>query len=322
MLAVFGHTNPDTDAITSALVYARLLTRQGVPAQAYRLGNLNFETPFVLREAGVEAPPLLPELEAGSQVALVDHNESAQSVPNLAELAVVRVVDHHKLGDLTTMQPAFLRFEPVGCTSTILLKLHREANLSVEQVDARLMLSAILSDTLHFRSPTTTPDDREAAAFLAPVAGVEDVEAYALAMFAAKSDLGDTPAETLLKMDYKVFPFGDPARSQLAQARGVQHWGIGVIETTNPGYVLGRQAELLAAMDQARAADGLNGILLSVVDILNETNVTLVLSATEEKVLREAFGVETAGGRAELGNRISRKKQIVPALEAYFTPEA
>ncbi|MEW6422165.1 MAG: manganese-dependent inorganic pyrophosphatase [Deinococcota bacterium] len=314
MLAVFGHTNPDTDAIASALVYARLLTRQGVPAQAYRLGELNFETPFVLREAGVEAPPLLPALEAGTPVALVDHNESAQSAPNLAELTVTRVVDHHKLGDLTTAQPAYLRFEPVGCTATILLKLHREANLPVERLDARLMLSAILSDTLHFRSPTTTTDDREAVTFLAPIAGVEDVEAYALAMFAAKSDLGDTPAETLLKMDYKVFPFGDPAQ--------LQRWGIGVIETTNPGYVLGRQAELLAAMDQARAEDGLNGILLSVVDILNETNVTLVLSATEEKVLREAFGAEVQNGRADLGHRISRKKQIVPTLETYFAPEA
>ncbi|WP_034385649.1 manganese-dependent inorganic pyrophosphatase [Deinococcus sp. YIM 77859] len=317
MLAVFGHTNPDTDAITSALVYARLLSRQGVAAQAYRLGELNFETPFVLREAGVDAPPPLPELEAGAPVALVDHNESAQSVPNLSELTVTRVVDHHKLGDLTTAQPAYLRFEPVGCTATILLKLHREAGLPVERTDARLMLSAILSDTLHFRSPTTTAEDREAVAFLAPIAEVEDVEAYALAMFAAKSDLGDTPAETLLKMDYKVFPFGDPASPQT-----MQRWGIGVIETTNPAYVLGRQEELLRAMDQTRAEEGLNGVLLSVVDILNETNVTLVLSATEEKVLREAFGVTVEHGRADLGHRISRKKQIVPTLEAYFTPES
>ncbi|WP_104991527.1 manganese-dependent inorganic pyrophosphatase [Deinococcus sp. NW-56] len=316
MLPVFGHTNPDTDAIASALVYARLLTRQGTEARAYRLGDLNFETPYVLREAGVDAPELLPDLPAGTAVALVDHNESAQSVANLGELTVTRVVDHHKLGDLTTAQPAYLRFEPVGCTATILLALHREAGLTVEPVDARLMLSAILSDTLHFRSPTTTGRDREAVEFLAPIAGIADVEAYALAMFAAKSDLGDTPADTLLRMDYKVFPFGDPAQPQ-----SLQTWGLGVIETTNPGYVLGRQAELLEAMDQARAEDGLNGVLLSVVDILREHNTTLVLSATEEKVLREVFGTQTREGRADLGSRISRKKQIVPALEAYFTPQ-
>ena len=314
MLPVFGHTNPDTDAITSALVYARFLTRQGVEAQAYRLGELNFETPFVLREAGAEAPPLLTSLEAGTAVALVDHNESSQSVANLLDLTVTRVVDHHKVGDLTTSQPPYLRFEPVGCTATILLKLRREANLSVERVDARLMLSAILSDTLHFRSPTTTPDDREAVAFLAPIAGIDDVEGYALAMFAAKSDLGDTPAETLLKMDYKVFPFGDTVDTE--------HWGIGVIETTNPGYVLGREAELREAMRQALERDNLNGILLSVVDILRETNEMLILSETEEKVVSEAFGVQVQEGRADLGHRISRKKQIVPTLEAYFEPRA
>ncbi|ANE44583.1 manganese-dependent inorganic pyrophosphatase [Deinococcus puniceus] len=315
MLAVFGHLNPDTDAISAALVYARLLTRQGVEAQAYRLGDLNFETAFVLRELGIDAPPLLPQLAPGSAVALVDHNESAQSVSNLSELDVTRVVDHHKLGDLTTSQPAYLRFEPVGCTGTLLLKLHLEAHLPVEVTDAKLMLSAILSDTLHFRSPTTTQADREAVAFLAPIAGVADVEAYALAMFAAKSDLGDTPAETLLRMDYKVFPFGDAAQPQT-----MQRWGLGVIETTNPAYVFGRQAELLAAMDQVKAEDGLNGVLLSVVDILNESNRTLVLSATEEKLMREAFGVETVGQVADLGARISRKKQVVPALEAYFAP--
>ena len=314
MIAVFGHLNPDTDAITAALVYARLLTRQGVDATAYRLGDLNFETTFVLDQAEIEAPALLPELPAGAPVALVDHNESAQSTPNLGELNVTRVVDHHKLGDLTTAQPPYLRFEPVGCTGTILLKLHREAGLTVEALDARLMLSAILSDTLHFRSPTTTQEDRDAVAFLAPVAGVEDVEAYALAMFAAKSDLGDTPADTLLRMDYKVFPFGEVAAPH--------SWGIGVIETTNPGYVFGRQAELLAAMDQAKAQDGLSGVLLSVVDILNETNRTLVLSATEEKVLREAFGASVDGQVADLGGRISRKKQIVPTLEGYFAPQS
>lgn len=306
MLPVFGHTNPDTDAITSALVYARFLTRLGTEARAYRLGDLNFETPFVLREAGVEAPELLALLPAGTAVALVDHNESAQSLPNLAELTVTHVVDHHKLGDLSTSAPAFLRFEPVGCTGTILLKLHREANLNVEPVDATLMLSAILSDTLHFRSPTTTPDDRDAVAFLAPIAGVEDVQAYALAMFAAKSDLGDTPAEQLLKMDYKVFPFG------------TQRWGLGVIETTNPAYVFGRQAELLDAMTAARAQDGLDGVLLSVVDILNETNRMLVPGDAEAAVVRSAFGADTQGGVADLGGRISRKKQIVPALEQHF----
>ncbi|MBB6100082.1 manganese-dependent inorganic pyrophosphatase [Deinobacterium chartae] len=306
MTAVIGHRNPDTDAITSAIVYARYLSRTGREATPYRLGELNFETQYVLREAGLETPALLESLPAGSEVALVDHNESAQSLPGLETLKVVAVVDHHKLGDLTTAEPLYLRFEPVGCTGTILARLFIENNVHIEPLEARLMLSAILSDTLHFRSPTTTDVDREMVAFLAPIAGIADVKAYAMAMFAAKSDLGDTPAETLLKMDYKVFEFGG------------QPWGLGVVETTNPGYVLGRKAELLEAMRAEKAASGLAGVLLSVVDILEETNRTLVLSEDEAAVLRAAFGVEVSGDEADLGSRISRKKQIVPALEAYF----
>ena len=316
MIAVFGHLNPDTDAITAALVYANLLTRQGRSAVAYRLGELNFETAFVLREAGVAAPELLSSLPDGHEVALVDHNESAQSLSGLKKLSVTHVVDHHRLGDLETSEPATLRFDPVGCTATILLRLHLEANLHVEPADARLLLSAVLSDTLHFRSPTTTPADREAAAFLAPIAGIADVTAYALSMFAAKSDLGDTPASVLLKMDYKVFPFGTRERS--GQETGGQKWGLGVIETTNPGYVFGRQTELLAAMQVEKAAAGLDGLILSVVDILNETNRTLVAGESEAEVVRAAFGAATQDGVADLGNQISRKKQIVPTLEAYF----
>ncbi|AFZ66677.1 manganese-dependent inorganic pyrophosphatase [Deinococcus peraridilitoris] len=306
MTAVFGHLNPDTDAITAALVYASFLRRTGREAQAYRLGEPNRETEFVLRTAGVDLPPLLDSLPEDSAVALVDHNESSQSLPSLATLNVTHVVDHHKLGDLATNVPVYLRFEPLGSTGTILAKLHREANLPIEQTDARLLLSAILSDTLHFRSPTTTPEDREVATYLAQIAGIADVSAYAGGMFAAKSDLGDIAAEKLLKMDYKVFEFaGRP-------------YGLGVVETTNPGYVFGRKAELLSAMDQEKAKSHLAGVVLSVVDILNETNRTLVLSATEELMLREAFGANIEDGVADLGSRISRKKQIVPVLEAYF----
>lgn len=314
MLPVFGHQNPDTDAITAALVYASFLTRTGTPAVAYRLGELNFETPFVLREAGVEMPAMLPELPAGTAVALVDHNETSQSVPNLPDLQVTHVVDHHKLGDLQTGAPAMLRFEPVGSCGTILLRLHQEANLTVEALEARLMLSAILSDTLHFRSPTTTDADRTAVEFLAPVAGIEDVDAYAMAMFAAKSDLGDTPAEQILRMDYKEFVFGE--------GDAAQRWGMGVTETTNPAYVLSRQDELLAAMHELKQKEGLHGILLSVVDILAEHNETLVPSDTEAAVVSGAFGVQTAAHRANLGSSISRKKQLIPALEEYFAGQS
>ena len=306
MISVFGHLNPDTDAVTSALVFAHFLNRSGHEARAYRLGALNKETAFVLRKLGVEAPPLLEALPKGAPVALVDHNESAQSLPGLTALAVTHVVDHHKLGDLQTNVPVFLRFEPLGCTATILTKLHREASLPIEPTDAALLLSAILSDTLHFRSPSTTEWDREVAHYLAQIAGVADVGAYADELFAAKSDVADVPAAQLLKTDYKVFEFGG------------QTWGLGVIETTHPASVLAREEELLDAMEAEQLASGLAGVLLSVVDIMRETNRTLVLGAAEAAALRGAFDAPIEGRLADLGHRISRKKQVVPALEAYF----
>lgn len=168
---VVGHRNPDTDAITAALVYSEFLCRMNVNAKPYRLGELNNETKFVLKCAGVEPPEMIPDnLPQGTQVALVDHNESKekigkwisrnilfdsalgqQSIKDLKQLRVTRVVDHHKIGDLTTSEPVYLRFEPVGCTATILTKLFRENNLEIEQKTAFLLISAIMSDTLHFR---------------------------------------------------------------------------------------------------------------------------------------------------------------------------
>ena len=171
-IIVVGHRNPDTDAITAALVYADFLRRMNVNAKAYRLGDLNNETKFVLQTAGVEQPDMIPDnIPEGTQVALVDHNESKwacifgsmrnlsfsvffvgqQSMKDLKKMRVSHVVDHHKLGDLTTSEPVYLRFEPVGCTGTILTKIFRENHLDIDQTTATLLLSAILSDTLHFR---------------------------------------------------------------------------------------------------------------------------------------------------------------------------
>ncbi len=149
---VVGHLNPDTDAITAALVYAEFLRRMNVNAKAYRLGHLNNETKFVLKTVGVEEPEMIPDnVPEGTEVALVDHNESQQSMKDLDKMRVTRIVDHHKLGGLTTPEPLYLRFEPVGCTATILTKLFRENNLEIDKKIASLLISAILSDTLHFQ---------------------------------------------------------------------------------------------------------------------------------------------------------------------------
>ena len=264
MISVFGHLNPDTDAVTAALVYAHLLSRSGTPATAYRLGDLNLETAYVLREAGVGAPQLLSSLPAGSPVALVDHNESAQSLPNLSELDVRYVVDHHKLGDLTTSQPAFLRFEPLGCTATLLLKLHREAGLSVEPVDARLLLSAILSDTLHFRSPTTTDADKDAAAFLAPIAGIERRGGLRHADVRGQ----ERPRRHRCRQ----------AAQDGLQGLSLRRADLGHRRDRDDQSGLRVRAASRAARGHAGREGGarLDGVLLGVVDILNETNRMLV----------------------------------------------
>lgn len=309
-IAVFGHQNPDTDAIVSALVYASFLSKTHEPAQAFRLGDLNRETLFVLEHANVARPHLITELPANSPVALVDHNEAGQSIPNLKELKITRIVDHHKWGGLDTPDPVYLRFEPLGSTATILTKLYIENHVPIEQWEAKLLLSAILSDTLHFRSPTTTETDREMAAYLSPIAEIIDLGSYALDMFAAKSNLADVTAHELLKMDYKVFTFGG------------RRYGMGVIETTHPSPILDRQDELMRAMQDEKTQDNLAGIFLSVVDILQETHQMLVLGTSEENTIKGAFGVSTEHGRANLGNLLSRKKQIVPAFEQYFSVHA
>ncbi|CAF1375312.1 unnamed protein product [Adineta steineri] len=308
---VVGHRNPDTDAITAAMVYADFLRRMGVNAKAYRLGELNNETKFVLKTVDMEAPDMIPDnVPEGTQVALVDHNESQQSMENLKKMRVTRVVDHHKIGDLTTSEPVYLRFEPVGCTATILTKLFRENNLDMDQKTATLLLSAILSDTLHFQSPTTTDDDRKIGEYLQPIAKIDDLKSYVNQLFEAKSDLTGFSTHKVLFLDYKTFQFNN------------EHWGVGTGETCNVDKMLERKDEFLKEIDEEKKKHNLNGILFSIVDIINQKNLTIISGENEEKVAREAFQADVKDHIADFGSRVSRKKQIVPALEAYFNQKS
>ncbi|CAF1189088.1 unnamed protein product [Adineta ricciae] len=306
-LFIFGHINPDTDAVVSALVFADYLRRQKINAKAYRLGDLNNETKFVLQKAGVKPPELLPDdLPEGTSVALVDHNESQQSMVNLTKMHVKYVVDHHKLGDLTTTEPVYLRFEPMGSTATILTKLYRENKIHISKKIATLLLSAILSDTLQFRSSTTTNDDRLMLNYLLSIARIVDVNSYANEMFTAKSDLTGYSIEQILLLDYKTFIFND------------QVWGIGFAETFNSGYILNRKDELISAMLEEKKKNNITGILFSIIDIAKIQNFMIIPGELERSVIEEAFNVDIQNGIADLGSRISRKKNIVPTLESYF----
>ena len=184
---IFGHKNPDTDSITSSLVMANLEKKLGNDAEACRLGNINKETEYVLNYLGIEAPELIETIEDGAKVILVDHNSPKESIDNLEKLNVLKVVDHHPL-KLETSYPLFYRAEAVGCTETIMYKLYKENSIEIDKTIATLMVSAIISDTLLLKSPTTTDDDRKAVKELAEIAGINP-EVYGLEMLKAGTDL-------------------------------------------------------------------------------------------------------------------------------------
>lgn len=304
---VFGHKNPDTDTICSALAYANLKNKLGVNAEAARLGEVNKETQFALEYFQVEAPVYIEAVPADvKDVILVDHNEFQQSVSNIKDVRIAEVIDHHRVSNFETKEPLYFRAEPVGCTATILNKMYKENGVEVTKEIAGLMLSAIISDSLLLKSPTCTPEDVDAAHELAKIAGVE-LEKYGLDMLQAGADLSDKSPLELITMDAKEFAMGD-AKVEIAQ-----------VNTVDASKVYELQAELESEMDKAISEKGLDLFLFAVTDILNNDSEVLARGGGIAKV-REAFGVELdANNRALLKGVVSRKKQIVTALTDAFT---
>jgi manganese-dependent inorganic pyrophosphatase len=298
---IFGHRNPDTDSICSAIAYAELKTKLGQQVEAVRLGAVNAETQYALDYFKTEAPRLVEKVaEETDTVILVDHNERQQSAEDIAQVRVAEVIDHHRIANFETAGPLYYRAEPVGCTATILNKLYKENGVAVEPRVAGLMLSAIISDSLLFKSPTCTPEDVAAARELADIAGVNPEE-YGLAMLKAGADLSKKTVDELLKLDAKEFQMGS-AKVEIAQVNAV-----------DVNDVLSRQAE---AEDKIRAiidAKGLDLFLFVVTDILNNDSVGIALGKRADAV-EQAYGVKLENNRAVLKGVVSRKSQIVPVL--------
>ncbi|OMC82159.1 manganese-dependent inorganic pyrophosphatase [Viridibacillus sp. FSL H8-0123] len=298
---VFGHKNPDTDTITSALVYAYLKKQLGIHAEAVRLGELNNETAYALEKFGFDAPRLVEKVAGeAAQVILVDHNERQQSADDIAEVQVTEVIDHHRIANFETADPLYYRAEPVGCTATILNKIFKENEVEIPANYAGLMLSAIISDTLLFKSPTCTEQDVKAANELAAIADV-DAAAYGLAMLKAGADLSDKSLEDLLSLDAKEFSMGDH-KVVIAQVNAV-----------DVNDVLDRQADLEVLLNNTVAEKGLDLFFFVVTDIINNDSVAVAIGAQAEKAYT-AFNVVADNNRALLKGVVSRKKQIVPAL--------
>lgn len=263
---VFGHKNPDTDTICSAISYAELKKAQGADIEAVRLGELNSETAFVLDYFQVTAPRLVQTVaNEVSEVALVDHNERQQSVDDIDDVTVTAVVDHHRIANFETSDPLYYRAEPVGCTTTILLKMFRENEVEVSKTVAGLMLSAIISDTLLFQSPTCTQEDKVAAQKLAQIADV-DIQSYGMEMLKAGADVSKkTVAELLL--DAKEFNMNDN-KVEIAQ--------INVVDVND---VLSRRAEVEALMTQNIVDKGLDLYLFVITNILTNDSVGIAIGS-------------------------------------------
>ncbi|EMK3030707.1 manganese-dependent inorganic pyrophosphatase [Listeria monocytogenes] len=301
---VFGHKNPDTDTICSAISYAELKKAQGADIEAVRLGELNSETAFVLDYFQVTAPRLVQTVaNEVSEVALVDHNERQQSVDDIDDVTVTAVVDHHRIANFETSDPLYYRAEPVGCTTTILLKMFRENEVEVSKTVAGLMLSAIISDTLLFQSPTCTEEDKVAAQKLAQIADV-DIQSYGMEMLKAGADVSKkTVAELLL--DAKEFNMNDN-KVEIAQ--------INVVDVND---VLSRRAEVEALMTQNIVDKGLDLYLFVITNILTNDSVGIAIGS-KTAVVEEAYGVKFVENQAPLKGVVSRKKQVVPILTDIF----
>jgi manganese-dependent inorganic pyrophosphatase len=302
---IFGHKNPDTDSICSALAYADLKTKIGADVEAVRLGSVSAETQFVL-DAFTTAAPRLVESVAGeaSQVILVDHNERQQSAIDIDDVTIAEVIDHHRIANFETAGPLYYRAEPVGCTSTIVFKMFKESGVAVSPQIGGLMLSAIISDTLLLKSPTCTPEDIAAAQELAPIAGV-DLQTYGMELLRAGASLRDRSIAQLISTDSKEFPMGG-AKVEIAQVTAV-----------DVDDVLSRQDELEAVLRDTIAAKGLDLFLFVITDILNNDSVAVALGPRAAAV-EAAFGVTLENNRALLTGVVSRKLQIVPALTETF----
>ncbi len=298
-ILIFGHKNPDTDSITSSIVLANLEKALGKDAEACRLGKINKETEYVLNYLGIEAPRLLENVEDGQEVMLVDHASNKESIDNLDNCTILKIVDHHKVA-LNTAYPLYYRAEPVGCTETILYKLYQENGVEIDKKIATLMLSAIISDTLLFKSPTCTKEDIAIANKLAKIAEI-DCNTYGLEMLKAGTDLSEFSIEEILNLDAKEIDLKS-VKSIIAQ-----------VNTASIDDVMKMKAELEAGMQKAISEKGLDLFMLLITDIVNSNSQAIALGKRADLV-EKTYGVTLENNTALLKGVVSRKKQVVPVL--------
>ncbi|MDP4126692.1 MAG: manganese-dependent inorganic pyrophosphatase [Bacillota bacterium] len=300
-----GHKSPDTDSVCSAIALARFKELTGtanvVPCSA---GKINKETEYVLNYYGVPVPQVLESVEAKQKLILVDHNEYGQAVAGADQAQLVQVVDHHKVGGFQTAEPLYVRIEPVGSTCTIVAQAYKEKGLVPEKAIAGILLAAILSDTVIFKSPTCTELDKTIAAELAAIAGVEP-KTFGIDMFKASSNIAERTPQSMIEEDLKAFTMGP------------HKIGVGQVSLMGMDGFEDVRATLTAAVEAHRAAQGMRYLCLMVTNILEDHTELMVAGENPEEVAK-AFGKDVVNGSVDLPGVLSRKKQVVPQMTTYF----
>lgn len=305
MTIVIGHENPDTDNIAAALAIANLLKSEGKEAEAYKKGNINKESRWALEYSGLKikdiAETSLPE---GQEVFLVDFNEESQAPIDMEKVKLTGLIDHHKLGSCwRTGEPILFRIEPLGSSCTLVCKMYQEKKIEFPESLSKMLLCGIISDTLKLTSPTTADEDKIWVNILSKQTG-EDIDKIAEELFEAKSDLSAFSPEEIAKLDYKVFEFAG------------KKIGIGVIETVKPDGAKKLEKELKEVIRKIKSDEELDFIFLGIVDIINnQTEMFLISEEAKDLIMKSFSDIVIEGDNLILKGIVSRKKQIVPALE-------
>ncbi|MGH2328270.1 manganese-dependent inorganic pyrophosphatase [Streptococcus uberis] len=304
---VFGHQNPDTDAIASSYAFTYLAKNAyKMDAEVVALGEPNEETAFALDYFGVTAPRVVESAKAEGvdTVILTDHNEFQQSLSDISDVTIFGVVDHHRVANFETANPLFMRVEPVGSASSIVYRMYKENNLEVPKEIAGLLLSGLISDTLLLKSPTTHMTDHKVAEELANLAGV-NLEEYGMSLLKAGTNLASKSEAELIDIDAKTFELNGNA-VRVAQ-----------VNTVDIAEVLERQDAIETAISDAIVKEGYSDFVLMITDIVNSNSEILALGSNMDKV-EAAFNFKLENNHAFLPGAVSRKKQVVPQLTESF----
>lgn len=308
---VLGHVSPDLDAMASSVEYAQFLIKtvkySDIDIVAVRSGEPNKETEFVFEKFGVKIPDSIENYNISDEdiFVLTDHNEESQRHPSVVNERILEIVDHHKI-NINFPSPIKVNIEPLGSTSTIIYQLFKSSNTEPPEKIAGLMLSGLLSDTQGLKASTTTETDRQFAGELSERLKI-DLDEFAMELFKAKSDISGLTADEIAKKDYKVFDFGN------------KKVFINQVETVEPEKVLGMKNELVEKLKSIKSREGLDQAYIAVTDILKINSKIIYPEDTEKAVLTKAFGSECKDNVVDIGQKMSRKKDIAPSIEKAVT---